>query len=310
MNWYRKVTPRERQEWLLAFCLLSPAILMLSIFVLYPFSKGLWLSVLNTEVAIPGEFIGLKNFIKLWNDQIFRRTAQNTILYTIAATILKLGLGMIVALLLNQLIGFKRIIRASMLLPWIVPTILSALAWKWMFDPTFSVISFFLFHLGITSKQISWLGGPVLSLTSVIIVNTWRGMPFFAITLLAGLQTITPTLYEAAAIDGASGWQRFWYVTWPLLMPVTMVVVLFSVIMTFADFQLVYILTGGGPANSTHLFATYAYQIGIGTGKISEGAAVSLAMFPFLFLIVIFQLWYIRRGEELKEESKKKRRGR
>jgi len=310
MNWYRRVTPRERQEWFFAFCLLSPAVLMLSIFVLYPFSKGLWLSVLNTEVAIPGEFIGLKNFIKLWNDQIFRRTAQNTILYTIAATILKLGLGMIVALLLNQLIGFKRIIRASMLLPWIVPTILSALAWKWMFDPTFSVISFFLFHLGITSKQISWLGGPVLSLTSVIIVNAWRGMPFFAITLLAGLQTITPTLYEAAAIDGASGWQRFWYVTWPLLMPVTMVVVLFSVIMTFADFQLVYILTGGGPANSTHLFATYAYQIGIGTGKISEGAAVSLAMFPFLFLIVIFQLWYIRRGEEVKEESKKKRRGR
>jgi multiple sugar transport system permease protein len=279
---------------------------MLSIFVLYPFSKGLWLSVLNTEVAIPGEFVGLKNFIKLWNDQIFRRTAQNTILYTIAATILKLGLGMIVALLLNQLIGFKRIIRASMLLPWIVPTILSALAWKWMFDPTFSVISFFLFHLGITSKQISWLGGPVLSLTSVIIVNAWRGMPFFAITLLAGLQTITPTLYEAAAIDGASGWQRFWYVTWPLLMPVTMVVVLFSVIMTFADFQLVYILTGGGPANSTHLFATYAYQIGIATGKISEGAAVSLAMFPFLFLIVIFQLWYIRRGEGVKKEVKKK----
>jgi multiple sugar transport system permease protein len=310
MNWYRRATPRERQEWFFAFCLLSPAVLMLSIFVLYPFSKGLWLSVLNTEVAIPGEFIGLKNFIKLWNDQIFRRTAQNTILYTIAATILKLGLGMIVALLLNQLIGFKRIIRASMLLPWIVPTILSALAWKWMFDPTFSVISFFLFHLGITSKQISWLGGPVLSLTSVIIVNAWRGMPFFAITLLAGLQTITPTLYEAAAIDGASGWQRFWYVTWPLLMPVTMVVVLFSVIMTFADFQLVYILTGGGPANSTHLFATYAYQIGIATGKISEGAAVSLAMFPFLFLIVIFQLWYIRRGEEVKEESKKKRRGR
>lgn len=306
MNWYRRVTPRERQEWFFAFCLLSPAILMLSIFVLYPFSKGLWLSVLNTEVAIPGEFIGLKNFIKLWNDQIFRRTAQNTILYTIAATILKLGLGMIVALLLNQLIGFKRIIRASMLLPWIVPTILSALAWKWMFDPTFSVISFFLFHLGITSKQISWLGGPVLSLTSVIIVNAWRGMPFFAITLLAGLQTITPALYEAAAIDGASGWQRFWHVTWPLLMPVTMVVVLFSVIMTFADFQLVYILTGGGPANSTHLFATYAYQIGIATGKISEGAAVSLAMFPFLFLIVIFQLWYIRRGEGVKKEVKKK----
>jgi len=305
---YREVTKRERQEWFFAFCLLSPALLMLLIFVLYPFLDGLWLSVLDKEVGHPGKFIGLKNFFKLWNDQIFRRTAQNTVLYTAAATILKLGLGMIVALLLNQLIKFKRIVRASMLLPWIVPTVLSALAWKWMFDPTFSVVNFFLYNLGITTKQISWLGGPVLSLTSVIIVNAWRGMPFFAITLLAGLQTINPTLYEAADIDGASGWQRFWYVTWPLLMPVTMVVVLFSVIMTFADFQLVYILTGGGPANSTHLFATYAYQIGIATGKISEGAAVSLAMFPFLFLIVVFQLWYIRREEEVKEEVKKKKR--
>jgi len=306
MNWYKKSTSRERQEWVFALCLLSPALLMLTIFVLYPFLKGLWLSVLNTEVARPGEFIGLKNFVKLWHDGIFRRTAQNTILYTIAATILKLGIGMIVALLLNQLIGFKRIIRASMLLPWIVPTVLSALAWKWMFDPTFSVVNFFLYHLGFTTKGIYWLGGPVIALTSVIIVNAWRGMPFFTITLLAGLQTINPVLYEAAAIDGATGWQRFWHVTWPLLMPVTMVVVLFSVIMTFADFQLVYILTGGGPANSTHLFATYAYQIGIATGKISEGAAASLAMFPFLFLIVVFQLWYIRRGEAVKEEVKKK----
>jgi multiple sugar transport system permease protein len=306
MNCFFKATPRERQEWFFAFCLLSPALVMLSIFVLYPFLKGLWLSVINTEVARPGEFVGFKNFIKLWNDQIFRRTAQNTILYTLAATILKLGLGMIVALLLNRLIGFKRILRASMLLPWIVPTVLSALAWKWMFDPTFSVINFFLFRLGITTKQISWLGGPVLALSSVIIVNVWRGMPFFAITLLAGLQTINPTLYEASAIDGANSWQRFWHVTWPLLIPVTMVLVLFSVIMTFADFQLVYILTGGGPANTTHLFATYAYQIGIATGKISEGAAISLAMFPFLFLVVVFQLWYIRRGEGAREEAKKK----
>jgi len=279
---------------------------MLSIFVLYPFLKGLWLSVLDTEVARPGEFIGLRNFMKLWNDQIFRRTAQNTILYTFAATLLKLGLGLIVALLLNQLIKFKRITRASMLLPWIVPTVLSALAWKWMFDPTFSVLNFLLFKLGIAHRSVNWLSGPVISLTSVIIVNTWRGMPFFAITLLAGLQTVNPTLYEAAAIDGASGWQRFWNVTWPLLMPVTLVVVLFSVIMTFADFQLVYILTGGGPANSTHLFATYAYQIGIATGKISEGAAASLVMFPILFFIVIFQLWYIRRGEAVAKKEKRK----
>ena len=132
---------------------------------------------------------------------------------------------------------------------------------------------------------------------SIIIVNVWRGVPFFAISLLAGLQTISPDLNEAAAIDGAKPWQRFIHITWPLLLPVTMVVVLFSVIQTFADFQIVYVMTGGGPANATHLFATYAYQLGVGTGILSMGAAVSLAMFPILFLIVIFQLLYIRRVE-------------
>ena len=132
---------------------------------------------------------------------------------------------------------------------------------------------------------------------SVIIVNVWRGVPFYAISLLAGLQTINPELQEAAAIDGARPWQRFWHVTWPLLLPVTMVVVLFSVIQTFADFQLVYVLTGGGPANATQLFATYAYQIGVGTGLLSQGAAISLAMFPVLLLVVIVQLLYIRRVE-------------
>jgi multiple sugar transport system permease protein len=134
-------------------------------------------------------------------------------------------------------------------------------------------------------------------MASIIVVNIWRGVPFFAISLLAGLQTISPELNEAAAIDGARPWNRFWYVTWPLLLPVTMVVMLFSIIQTFADFQLVYVMTGGGPANATHLFATYAYQIGIGTGLLSEGAAISLAMFPFLFLIVVVQLLYIRRVE-------------
>jgi len=193
--------------------------------------------------------------------------------------------------------GFKRFLRASMLLPWIVPTVLSTLAWKWMFDPTFSIVNWLLFRLGFIHLRIDWLGGPVVAMWSVILVNVWRGTPFFAITLLAGLQTISPDVHEAAAIDGATAWQRFWRVTWPLLLPVTMVVVLFAVIQTFADFQLVYILTGGGPANSTHLFATYAYQLGVATAKLGEGAAASIAMFPILFIVVLFQLWYIRRGD-------------
>jgi multiple sugar transport system permease protein len=205
---------------------------------------------------------------------------------------------MAVALMMNNLFKFKRILRASMLLPWIIPTVLSTLAWKWMFDPTFSIVNWILYHLGLIRFRVDWLGGPVVAMCSVIVVNVWRGTPFFAITLLAGLQTISPTVMEAAGIDGANAWQRFWYVTWPLLLPVTMVVFLFSVIMTFADFQLVYILTGGGPANSTHLFATYAYQLAIATGKLGEGAAGSLAMFPFLFLVVLFQLWYLRRSQD------------
>ncbi len=293
----RQASATERREWRFAFVLLLPAILMIGIFVAYPFGRGIWLSLSDTVVGREGNFVGLQNFAKLWHDGIFRRAAQNTVLYTAAATVLKLALGMAVALMLNNLVGFKRILRASMLLPWIVPTVLSTLAWKWMLDPTFSILNWILFQLGLIRFRVDWLGGPVMALTSVILVNVWRGTPFFAITLLAGLQTISPEVYEAAAIDGATAWQRFWTVTWPLLMPVTMVVMLFSVIQTFADFQLVYILTGGGPANSTHLFATYAYQIGVATAKLGEGAAASLAMFPVLFAIVLFQLWYIRRTE-------------
>ena len=292
----RQASRTERREWLFAFVLLLPSLTMLGAFVAYPFLRGIWLSLTDAVVGREGAFVGIDNFIKLWNDSIFRRAAQNTFVYTGAATVLKLALGMLVALMLNNLLGFKRFLRASMLLPWIVPTVLSTLAWKWMFDPTFSIVNWMFYHLGFIHVRIDWLGGPVVAMWSVILVNVWRGTPFFAITLLAGLQTISPDVHEAAAIDGANAWQRFWRVTWPLLMPVTMVVVLFSVIQTFADFQLVYILTGGGPANSTHLFATYAYQLGVATAKLGEGAAASIAMFPILFLVVLFQLWYIRRG--------------
>ena len=179
--------------------------------------------------------------------------------------------GLWLALLLNRHFRGKAFVRAFILLPFIIPTVLSTFAWKWMFDPTFSVLNWVLFQIGLITGRINWLGDPDLAIISVMIVNVWRGVPFFAITLLAGLQTISPELHEAAAIDGARAWNRFRHVTWPLLLPVTMVVVLFSVIQTFADFQLVYVLTGGGPANATHLFATYAYQIGVGTGLLSRG---------------------------------------
>jgi multiple sugar transport system permease protein len=286
----------EDERWL-ATLLLLPTVVLLGLFIAYPFVKGIMLSVTDTRVGVPGHFVGLKNFEDVWNDSIFRVAVWNTCLYTVVTTVFKLALGLWLAVLLNRNFRGKTLTRAFILLPFIIPTVLSTLAWKWMFDPTFSVINWVLFHVGVIDSRINWLGEPGLAMISVIIVNVWRGVPFYAITLLAGLQTISPELHEAAAIDGARAWQRFRHVTWPLLLPVTLVVVLFSVIQTFADFQLVYVLTGGGPANATQLFATYAYQIGIGTGLLSQGATISLAVFPVLLLVVIVQLLYIRKVE-------------
>jgi len=291
------ITRLLEDERRLALCLMLPTIVLLGLFIAYPFVKGIELSVTDTTVGVPGKFVGFANFQKIWSDDIFHIAVWNTCLYTLVTTVLKLALGLWLALLLNRNFRGKAFMRAFILLPFIIPTVLSTFAWKWMFDPTFSVINWVLFHLGVISGRINWLGEPVLAMVSVIIVNVWRGVPFYAISLLAGLQTISPELHEAAAIDGARAWQRFRHVTWPLLLPVTLVIVLFSVIQTFADFQLVYVLTGGGPANATQLFATYAYQIGIGTGLLSQGATISLAVFPVLLLVVIVQLLYIRRVE-------------
>ena len=293
---HRKAGLLEDERWLAA-ALLAPTAILLALFIAYPFFQGIWLSLTNTRVGVPGEFIGLQNFYKVWNDSIFRTAVWNTVWYTFITTVFKLALGLWLAQLLNRHFKGKAWVRAFILLPFIIPTVLSTFAWKWMFDPTFSVLNWLLWEMGIITKRINWLGEPDLAFFSVIVVNIWRGLPFYAISLLAGLQTISPELQEAAAIDGANAWQRFRHITWPLLLPVTMVVTLFSVIQTFADFQLVYVLTGGGPANATHLFATYAYQIGVGTGLLSEGAAISLAIFPVLFAVVLVQLIYIRRVE-------------
>jgi multiple sugar transport system permease protein len=293
----RRSTRFLESEGLLAGLLLTPTVVLLGVFIAYPFVMGVWLSLSNTSVGNPGEFVGLRNFVKAWNDSIFHTAFWNTVYYTFFATILKLALGMWLALLLNRHFRGKRIIRASMLLPFIIPTVLSTFAWRWMFDPTFSVLNWLLYRTGFIVTKIPFLSDGDYGMWCAIVVNTWRGMPFFAITLLAGLQTISTDLQEAASLDGANGWQRFWRVTWPLLKPVTLVVVVFSIIQTFSDFQLIYVLTGGGPANSTHLLATYAYQVGVATGLLGEGAAISLFMLPVLFIVVWVQLRYLRRLE-------------
>jgi multiple sugar transport system permease protein len=291
----RRLTRLLESERLLASLLLAPTVVLLGLFIAYPFVMGVWLALSSTSVGTAGTFVGLANFVKAWNDSIFRIAFWNTAFYTFWATVFKLALGMWLALLLNRAFRGKRIVRAAMLLPFIIPTVLSTFAWRWMFDPTFSVLNWGLYHMGVIVTKLPFLSDGAWAMWCAIVVNTWRGMPFFAITLLAGLQTISPDLHEAASLDGANGWHRFWHVTWPLLKPVTLVVVVFSIIQTFSDFQLVYVLTGGGPANSTHILATYAYQIGVAAGLLGEGAAISLFMLLVLFIVVWAQLRYLRR---------------
>jgi multiple sugar transport system permease protein len=290
--------PRREGGWLarlfdwkpfLIFLCLLPALGILLLFLTYPLGLGVWLAFTDATIGQPGDFIGLENYAYLFSDPVFLLAVGNTLLYTVVATIGKFALGLWLALILNHNLPFKSFLRAILLIPWIVPTVLSAIAFWWIYDPQFSIISYVLVDvLGWRDTYINFLGDPWNARFSLIAANIWRGIPFVAICLLAGLQTISPSLYEAAMIDGASALQRFRHVTFPMLMPILAVVMTFSVIFTFTDFQLVYAITRGGPVNSTHLMATLAYQRGIPGGQLGEGAAIAVAMIPFLVAATAF----------------------
>jgi multiple sugar transport system permease protein len=283
------------REAVFSWLLLGPPVLFLLAMMGYPFFYGMYLSFFNRPVAGTGTFIGLGNFVTLWHDPIFWKAAGNTIQFTASATVLKMigGLGM--ALVMNQSFRFKALTRALLLLPFIVPTVLSTVAWQWILDPGMGLINRLLIVSGLVTTGPSWLGNPTLAMLSVIAVNTWRGLPFFGISILSGLQTIPQELHESATIDGAGTWQRFRYITLPLLLPVIFIVSTFSLIFTFFDFQLVYVLTGGGPANATHLMATYAYSISLSGGQMGLGSAAALAMVPVLALFLVLLTYYVRR---------------
>ena len=251
----------------LGLIFMLPAGVLLLLFLTYPLGLGTWLGFTDTKVGRPGEWVGLENYAFLAGDSVTRLALFNTLIYTAIASVLKFGLGLWLAILLNRNIRLKTFFRAVILLPYIVPTALSAIVFWWIYDAQFSIISWVLVKMGLIDSYIDFLGDPWNARWSVIAANVWRGVPFVAITLLAGLQTISPSYYEAAAIDGATPWQRFRHVTFPMLMPILAVVMTFSVIFTFTDFQLVYAITRGGPVNSTHLMATLAYQRGIPGGE-------------------------------------------
>src|SRR5258706_1670809 len=283
------------REGAFSWLLLSPGVLFLLAFIAYPFFYGIFLSLEDRRVASQGVFVGFANFQTLMGDAVFWQVTRNTLVYVAATTVLKLVGGLAMALVMNQYFRGRNLVRAFLLLPFIVPTALSTVAWMWILDPTFSVVNWLLVHAKVITSGYSFLGNATLAMGSLIVVNTWRGVPFYGITLLAGLQTIAPDLYEAAAMDGATTAQRFRYVTLPIIKPVLIIVTMFSVIFTFGDFQLIYALTHGGPANATHVFSTWAFDIGMSAGQLGMGAAVALAMLPGLAVLIVGLTIYLRR---------------
>ena len=279
----------------LGLLFMLPAAIFLLIFLSYPLGLGVWLGFTDTRIGRAGVFIGLENYQSLWDDSLFWLSVFNTILYTVVASILKFALGLWLALLLNENLPFKAFFRAIVLLPWVVPTVLSAIAFWWIYDAQFSIISWALIKLGVINSNINFLGDMNNARATVIFTNVWRGIPFVAITLLAGLQTISPSLHEAATLDGATSWQRFRYITLPMLSPLIAVVMTFSVLFTFTDFQLIYVLTRGGPLNATHLMATLSFQRAIPGGQLGEGAAIAVAMVPFLLAAILFSYFGLQR---------------
>lgn len=281
----------------LGVILMLPGALLLMVFMAYPFFLGIWLSLTDSGIGRMGSFIGLRNFSDLLSDTIFHQTAWNTMIYALVTVPFKAALGLGLALVLNQHMRFSNPIRAAVMMPWIVPTALSTLGWFMIFDPVFSPLSWLLRNFGLITQNINFLGDPKLAISSVCLANIWRGTPFFGITILAGLQAVPNELHEAAAIDGANMWHRFRHVTVPHIKGVVLIAGLLSVIWTFADFQLIYVLTKGGPANMTHIFGTYAYQIGLVATEIGLGAAIALYMFPILSVFAVILLVYLRREE-------------
>jgi multiple sugar transport system permease protein len=284
----------DNKAFLIIVCL-APAVGLLMTFLTYPLGLGVWLAFTDTTIGRPGIWVGLENFEYLMEDPIFLNSVFYSVFYTAVATFGKFGLGLWLALLLNQHLPMKSLLRAIILLPWIVPTVLSAIAFWWIYDPQFSIISYLSMKMGLTEGPIDFINTAWPARWSLIFANIWRGIPFVAISLLAGLQTISPSLYEAALLDGATPWQRFRHITFPMLMPILAIVMTFSIIFTFTDFQLVYAITRGGPVNSTHLMATLAFQRGIPGGQLGEGAAIAVAMIPFLVFATLFSYFGLAR---------------
>lgn len=280
------------------YLLLLPAGLLIAVLVGYPFLRALWLSFHKKLLgAQDAPWIGLDNYRVLLNEPQFWNAVRNVFIFTVASVALKLVIGLVVSLILNEALPMRALFRSVVLLPYAMPTLVSVLIWKWMYNDTGGILNYLLQQLHITETPVLWLADPGRALGAVIAVNVWRGFPFFVLTLLAGLQAVPPELYEAAKVDGAGLWARFWKITLPDILPVMAVTTLFSTILTFNDFSIIWVLTKGGPGNATDVLATLTYRIAIPGLELGKGVAVSVFMLPLLVGLIVLLNRFVSQRE-------------
>ena len=271
----------------IGYLFVLPLVVLVLLLIAYPLGSAVYLSLTEKYVGYPPRFVGLKNYVELTGDPVFRKVIWNSAVFTVGSVTVKLMIGLLMALSLHQALFARRLVRGLLLLPWVVPTVITALAWHWMFDALRGFINVSLETLGLISEPIAWLGQPATAMMAVVVVNIWRGFPFFGVSLLAGLQAIPADLYEAAAVDGASATQRFRHVTLPGLRPVILVTALISTIFTLNDFNIVYVMTRGGPGIATHILATYTYEVGFQALRWGRAVAVSMYLMPLVVVMIV-----------------------
>jgi ABC-type sugar transport system permease subunit len=279
--------PWVRRDSLQGMGLLVPTVLILVGLVMYPFLYAIWLSFTDKTIGVAGSFVGLKNFRYVISSPQFSAALVNTAIFTVSAVAIKLVLGMAVALVLNQQIRGRNFFRAFLLLPWVIPAFVVYLVWRWLYDPLSGLINYVLLDSGLIARPIAFLSEPATAMLSVIVAHSWRAFPFFAISFLAGMQTISQELYDSAQVDGASRVQQFRHITLPSLYHIIGVVLMLSTIWTANGFEPVYLLTGGGPSDTTVVYTLLAYKAGMVNLRLGEAAAVSTLFLPILLGLIL-----------------------
>ena len=284
-------------DWRLGFLFVLPIVVLVLALVAYPFCYAIYLSMTRKFVGMAPVFVGFENYVRLASDGFFLRAVQNSVVFTFGSVVFKLVLGMAMALVLTSNIRFRSVFTGILLVPWVAPTVVSALNFLWIYDGSLGVLNYLLVHVfRILPQGVGWLSEAGTAMASVIFVNIWRGFPFFGISFLAGMKAIPAELYEAASVDGANALQRFRHVTLPGLRTIGIVVILLSTIWTFNDFGIVYILTKGGPGGATMVLPVFTYELAFGAQRLGDAIAVALYMLPPLAIVIILLARYMRRG--------------